>query len=810
MRFFRAKRSFSRKDLLTISTLMLSSSCAFNVLAQASGSSNDLSLLEEVVVTAQFREQNVQDTPIAITAISADMMNARSQTNISELANQAPSVTMKQQGSAFGPSMGASIRGVGQYDFNPALEPGVGLYVDDVYYPTLTGSMFDLLDLERVEILRGPQGTLAGKNSIGGAIKMFSKKPAGEGGGFMSALIGQDRRAEFRGSTDFAVSEKVAARISGVFKSQDGYVDRIDYGCKFPNSAVVPIGTLSGSGDCTLSKMGGQGYHAFRTLVNYEASSSLNFLFAADYTKENHTAAGEVPVYADKSSVPVTILGVPYDANQYCGEYCNYTRYSAPADPRFGLEATVGSDQIDHEAWSASLVTDWQLNEDFALKSISAYREYETQWSQANGASAAIINVGKNALDHWFLSQELRLSGNLSESLFLTVGAFYSNQQTVYFTLQDLRYIEIPGFLVGSPDPLAPSPLQFLGDDPVDADTAAVFANLNWDITEDLSVNLGLRYTEETKDYTFFRYDIQGNVHPRLGGLNGKVGSYADELTDYRVAVNYRLNEDLMVYASTSTGFKGGGVNPRPFSPPQVLTFNSEQVTAYELGVKGDFFDNHMRMNAAMYFNDYEDIQLTLLNCGGIMANDGSGLTLGELGAAAPCALPQNVADAEVKGVEVEAMIYPTRGMTIDLSVSVLDFSYKDAADVSLIGVLNDASPYTPEKKASIGIQYEFGLSNGSTLTPRLDTSYQSSLHTNATVSAIAPGVSDIDSYTLSNFRLTWRSASEDLEAALEVTNLFDKYYFLSKFDLTGAGGGMITGLPARPREVAFSVRKNF
>src|SRR5688572_7357279 len=131
---------------------------------------------EEIFVTAQFREQNLQDTPLAITAVNAEMLEARSQTDISQVANQAPSVTLKPQGAAFGPSLAANIRGVGQYDFNPALEPGVGLYVDDVYYATLTGAIFDLLDVDRVEVLRGPQGTLAGKNSIGGAVKLYSKR----------------------------------------------------------------------------------------------------------------------------------------------------------------------------------------------------------------------------------------------------------------------------------------------------------------------------------------------------------------------------------------------------------------------------------------------------------------------------------------------------------------------------------------------------------------------------------------------------------------------------------------------------------
>ncbi len=140
-----------------------------------------------IIVTAQFRRQNLQDTPLAITAVSGAMLEARSETNIADVTNQAPSVTLKPNSASYGSSLVANIRGIGQFDFHPALEPGVGIYVDDVYYPTLTGSILDLLDLDRVEILRGPQGTLAGKNSIGGAVKLYSKKPEGSNTGYAAA-----------------------------------------------------------------------------------------------------------------------------------------------------------------------------------------------------------------------------------------------------------------------------------------------------------------------------------------------------------------------------------------------------------------------------------------------------------------------------------------------------------------------------------------------------------------------------------------------------------------------------------------------
>src|SRR5687768_15598505 len=204
--------------------------------------------IPEVTVTAQFREQSVQDTPLAITAVSAAQLEARNQTNITEITNQAPNVTLKPQGATFGPSIAASIRGIGQVDFNPALEPGVGIYVDDVYYATLTGSMLDLLDLDRVEVLRGPQGTLAGRNSIGGAVKLYSQKPKGDGSGYFAATYGTRDRVDLRGSADFALSESVSARVSGVSKRQRGFIARRDYGCDFPNSGIPRL--RSDIGNC--------------------------------------------------------------------------------------------------------------------------------------------------------------------------------------------------------------------------------------------------------------------------------------------------------------------------------------------------------------------------------------------------------------------------------------------------------------------------------------------------------------------------------------------------------------------------------
>ena len=200
--------------------------------------------LEEVVVTARYREENLQQTPIAISAITADDIQQRGFTTATDIGYAVPNASLRPAQPAFGNSMTAYIRGVGQYDFNFAFEPGVGIYVDDIYYPTLMGSQLDLMDLERVEVLRGPQGTLFGRGSIGGAIRYVSKQPAGSDTGFIEGTVGDFHRVDLRAGYDFSIiPDKLFARITGVSKKQDGYQKQIDFACELPAQAGTSAGT---------------------------------------------------------------------------------------------------------------------------------------------------------------------------------------------------------------------------------------------------------------------------------------------------------------------------------------------------------------------------------------------------------------------------------------------------------------------------------------------------------------------------------------------------------------------------------------
>ena len=221
------------RTLSVVSTLAMAACLATPAFAQDDANKGDNSKATDenaIVVTATFRETQLQDTPLAITAVNSALLEQRGETDVSQIAAQAPNVVLTPQPQNSGVGLVAFIRGIGQTDFNYALEPGVGIYVDDVYIPTLSSSMIDLMDLDRVEILRGPQGTLAGKNSIGGAIKLFSSKPDGSGRGSIQATYGSFNRVDVRGFADFAVTDNLFARIAGVSKNRDGYVTLLDYG----------------------------------------------------------------------------------------------------------------------------------------------------------------------------------------------------------------------------------------------------------------------------------------------------------------------------------------------------------------------------------------------------------------------------------------------------------------------------------------------------------------------------------------------------------------------------------------------------
>jgi iron complex outermembrane receptor protein len=795
--------------------------------AGAQGSEEESGALQEVTVTATFREERLQDTPIAITAVTAEMLEARSQTNIAAVAAQAPNVTLAPQGQANGSGLIAFIRGVGQIDFNYALEPGVGMYIDDVYYPTVTGSLVDLLDLERVEVLRGPQGTLAGRNSIGGAIKLFSKKPTGSGGS-ASLTYGSFDRIEARATADFALLEdKLFTRIAGVSKNRDGFVKRLDYGCTHPGSGV-PVFTV-GMG-CELGTLGGQAYTAGRLALRWIASNNVEVNIIGDLTNDRSEAGADVLRQANSPGitiddgdpstppVPYDCRFVPYgpfscDPNRPNDPYLSYSTFLDPTPPTsqapFKPLLVPPIQHLNHSGVSANI--DWRISDNFSLKSITAWRQYDSSWAQDADGSPIASQQLLQTLEHRMRSQELRLNGTvLGGKLDFTTGLFYVDQDGTLEARVDLRY----------------AGLDFIhGPDTTPSTAKAAFLHTNLHLTDAMDFSAGVRYSKDKKVYTYFRRNPDGTIpgpcaenppanpandpNCALVGLFRISDRFDGDRVDWRVSLDYRFSDTVMTYGQIATGFKSGGVNPRPFFAPgtlvpvlngaidpngvltdvnQLKSFEPETITTYELGMKTDLFNRRMRLNSAVFYNDYKDIILTSNAC-----------------PIAPCLQPNNVGAAEVKGVEFEMEFRPNDAWLFDASASFLDFEYTETNAAATSVTLNMITPFTPETKASVGAQYTWSLGGMGSLTARLDGSYQSKIFTEA----INDPANRIDSYFVANARLTWRSPQDTWATSLEVTNLTDEYYEYSRFD-QHLSSTTVSANPAPPLMWAVTIKRNF
>jgi iron complex outermembrane receptor protein len=764
---------------------------------QSSASASDNSL-EEIVVTAQFRAQNLQDTPVAITAENAEMMEQRGQTSLHDLAQQAPNVALIETGGAFGPGMTASIRGIGQADFNPAFAPGVGVYIDDVYYTSLTGSNFGLLDLDRVEILRGPQGTLSGANSEGGSIKIYSVKPQGDDSGWVKAEYGERNLLEFSAMGDVSlVPDTLFMRVSAVSHQQDGYVTRVDYGCAFPASGIKPVGGLQN--DCIAGYEGGKDYHGGRMAFRWLPADNFEANLTADITVDNSETAAVtllavnpafgVPTDINSGFPPGNAAGVAYDSRFVPkNPYVSYASFCAGG---LGGNTYCFSPDTHNKQWGTNLTLDWKLMPDLAVKSITGFREFDTMWTEDNDVSPLYGSLGAEHLLNHTLTQEIRLNGKLENVLDYTVGGFYLNQTTTYPTHQVLDYV-IPGL-----------DFEFLGNDPIHERDFAGFINGTWHIVEGLDLNAGGRYTHLEKDYTYNRFNPAsigggGSIFFAPGFSNTK-STFTGSKADYRVDLDYRWTPELMTYVSVSTGFKGGGSNPRPFTPDQVQPFGTESLTNYEIGAKSDWFDHSLRFNLSGYYSKYKDIQVPLLSCPQFSQDAAPPDTP----ATEPCAVTVNGGDANIYGVEAEAA-YRYGGFSLEASGSWQHFEYTSINPLSGIPITSTEPAFSPDKW-SVGAQYDAHIPMGGTVTPRLDFIYSAGYQTVALVDAYSylPGYHNL------NGRLTYRPESGKWEAAVVGTNLTNKLWYTQIFDLTGQSGADY-GIPAPPRSVWVEFKKKF
>jgi iron complex outermembrane receptor protein len=785
--------------------------------AGAAGQNQDS--LEEIVVTSQYRSQESQKIPLSVTAISAATLEARGDVKLADVASMTPSLTLTPASGVEGPAPSIYIRGVGQFDVNPGESPGVGIYIDDVYYGSMLGANLDLIDLDRAEILRGPQGTLSGQNSIGGSVKLFSKRPDGNDGGSVQLTYGSFNDVELRGSADATlIDEHLFVRFSGATQHQDGYVQRLDYGCMHPDSGA-PSSAIGTS--CVLGTEGGTSYNAGRIAVRWVANDQLEVNVAADLTQNDSELGAQTLLYVPPATlvgtVPKTANGIPYgnaSGSPFItySPYGNYAQDTATHSPYVSYGTLCNTAPADGSApyclpgnnalksGGVSADISYEINDNFALRSITADRSEIANWSADQ--SAAPVNNGflQSKIESHQFTQELRLGGNLLDrKINYTVGGFYLDTSNAY----DAR-VDDTG--AGS---------DFLENDSIPEKTAAAFVNGDWHATDMVDVNAGVRYTHQQQTYNYGRAGLAGTTAPYdigpfgpsyidcpepifvgVCGINGTSKSYTSTHIDYRLAPQIQWTPNFMTYASFSTGFKGAGENPRPLILAQETSFAEETLKSYEIGFKSEEFDHRLRVNAAVFYSDYKDMQMSVLSCPQFGFSP------------AGCADILNAGSAVIKGVELETEWRPTHEFSVNASFSYLDFYFTSLTPNALESGItySQQSPYINKWKGDIGTQYEINVGAAGTVTPRVDVSYQSSMQTS--VPNDAP-FTEIPGRTLADGSLAWRLDSK-WEATFRVKNMFNKLYYLNVWSALTNPTSNVIGDPAPPREFFVSVKRNF
>ena len=784
-----------------VSSLALLSSSALAQDAPQATASNTGGL-QEVVVTARYRVENLQQTPIAISAITADDIQQRGFTSASDIGYSVPNASLRPAQAAFGNSMTAFIRGVGQYDFNFAFEPGVGIYVDDVYYPTVMGTQIDLMDLERVEVLRGPQGTLFGRGAIGGAIRYVSKQPTGSNTGFVEGTVGDFHRVDLRAGYDFAlIPDKLFARITGVSKKQDGYQKRIDFVCAHPSEAgTLPAQTHNRSGGCQVGTLGGTDVAGARGVIRYIISDNADINVALDYQRDDSESRADsllgigpfIPPVAAWDQAMFNKYGVHYDNRFLTGN--PLVTYATFSDPYSGLSFSPKT-SLNQKGIAGTL--NLKITDDISAKLITNWRNWNSYFSTDQDGTPLGFSVVDGIEQFTYRTAELQISGKLFERLEWTAGGFYylgngSSAQQVElppFMPNFAAYLSNPTGCTVQPLTGACTPNSLLVDglDVGRFENESGFIHGVYRLTDAWHFTAGARYSSDKKhdnfDNTQYKTAIDSNATH----------------FDWLVGTDYQITDSTMVYVTASTGYRPPAYNPRPFQPSQFVAVKGESMKAYEIGVKSDLFDRRLRVNAAAFYNDFTQriVPVAGTDCLNIP---------GTTTPISPCiGIPktnyQN-SPGKVSGGELEMQLRPINPLMITASVGYTKFT---ASDPTNGGITPSGSPiYVPKWNGAASAQYVYSLPNGATVTPRYDAYLQTQICSGRNVSSCTAG------YTLHNARIEYATPERTWTAAAGISNLTNKAYFLNTFDTTPFGEPTIEGQPGMPRAWYFQLTRNF
>lgn len=741
-----------------------------------------------MVVTARRQTENLQSVPIAVSVFSAESIESKGVDSIVGIADFSPNVTLDFTSPISGASSAlvAFIRGIGQSDFAINFEPGVGIYVDGVYYARTIGSVIDLMDVERIEVLKGPQGTLFGRNTIGGAINVTTLSPSADFAGKAELTIGSFNRRDVRAFVNLPLSDQMAMSVAYASRNRDGYVIRRP----FPGfSSNEPSDLRYDNGDLSRlpngNDLGNQNNDTIRAKLSWDISDVVNLTLSADHVEVRENSAPSVLVAAFPNApgaleglynACVAGVGPPICANVAgVGDLTGRTPYDErflTGSRRANYGNSISGTYVDLNGASATL--SWELSDSVAFKSITAWRELDSAFGEDADMSPIVIDHHGFAMDQRQVSQELQLTGN-TDKLNWATGLYYFRETG---GIHD--YVPLGGGL-----------LQVDGPNSLENVSSAVFGQLTYRIVPAWSVTVGARYTDENKEFNGGQHDRNAlafnlgyplSLHPDPSDptLYFPPGTLEQDFSDtsLRAGTEFRFTDTVFAYVSYAEGFKSGGWDTRLTSPVLVVPgFEPENAETVEVGLKSEWFAQTLRINIAAFRTDYTDLQLIIQQ--GISP------------------LTTNAGKSRIDGAELEFQWAPLDGLLIAGSYGWIDARYTELdADANSSGIfLSNAFNNTPENTFSLTADYAQKLGGGRQLAWHLGYSWKDDVFNDATNTPLLFQ----DGYGLLSASLMFTSAEGRWTLGIGGDNLTDEEYIVSGFNQPGVGYTIAT--QGRPRE---------
>ncbi len=676
--------------------------------------------LDDIVVTAQRRTENLQDVPIAIAAISGNTLTEVGIRDPRDLSMLVPGLSAQAGTSATTTSL--FLRGVGIGDFNSNTTGAVGVYVDDVFLGANAGKLFNIFDSEGIEVLKGPQGTLYGRNTTAGAIRFSSRKPTDELSANASASYGRFNEVQLEaGVGGPIVDDLLKMRVAGTYTRRDGWL----------------LNRVTGH------KLNDLNMWAGRAIVDLTPSENL-LIRAIVHGGQNRGGARQfqhrgqgVDFFGD----PNFIGGVPLDGMGYA---------DTDGDLNAGDYDIEGQERVDAFGASLTAVLDFS---GLTLTSISAYEQVRRNTLEDTDASPNNVLTATYIDRPQQFSQELRLQGE-SDRLNWIVGGFYFNDKLVTNSAFDLlRALRDPDAPMQGFDP-ANSIGNLVYPYTQKTESWAAFAQADFKLTDRLTLTGGLRYSVDSIDFDYESYFDDVIVVPVIEFQDSK--TYRD--LSWRTAVSFQAADEVLFYASWSKGYNSGGFAGGSSSDPaQLQPFASEKLYAYEVGVKSELLGRTLRLNAGAFYYDYRDLQVFVFDTSGVV----------------PLQRKLNAGNADIYGFELEMAARPTRDLDAYLNLSLLSAKYSTFIALASEDLSGNQLVNAPKYAISAGMAYTLPLSNGSAIRARVDGSMQSEIF----LTPDNARANRVPSYGLLNARLSWLSADDRLELALWAKNITDTRY---------------------------------